>query len=120
MTKMVKIPEPPYYAVIFTSVRTPGDHGYQEMSEEMERLAKEQKGFLGMESARGDDGVGITVSYWESLEAIKNWKVNERHLLAQSRGIAEWYQRFTTRVCKVERETYFEKDLDRDDSVDCR
>jgi heme-degrading monooxygenase HmoA len=110
MSKMAKTPKPPYYAVVFTSERTPGDNGYNEMSDEMERLASEQKGFLGIESAREQDGVGITVSYWDSLEAIKNWKENERHRLAQYRGKTEWYQSFSTRICKVERDTLFEKD----------
>lgn len=62
--------EPPYFAVIFTSVRTQGDGGYGEMAERMEELASEQPGFLGIESARGPDGLGITVSYWASRDAI--------------------------------------------------
>jgi len=111
MPKMAKGPKPPYYAVIFTSERTPGDKGYNEMSEEMERLASEQVGFLGIESAREEDGVGITVSYWDSLEAIKNWRDNERHRLAQYRGKVDWYQSYTIRICKVERDTFFNKPI---------
>ena len=99
---IAKTPEPPYYAVIFTSLRTEGDNGYAEMADEMVELAQKQPGYLGIESAR--DGLGITVSYWESLEAIKNWKANERHLLAQAKGHKEWYAAFKTRVCKVERD----------------
>ncbi|MEO3944304.1 antibiotic biosynthesis monooxygenase [Gorillibacterium sp. CAU 1737] len=102
MSDIAQTPQPPYYAVIFTSERTEGDRGYGEMAEEMVRLASSQPGFLGVESAR--ESVGITVSYWDSLEAIHQWKQNERHLLAQQMGIAEWYSRYKTRICRVERE----------------
>ncbi|WP_035318983.1 antibiotic biosynthesis monooxygenase family protein [Brevibacillus laterosporus] len=107
MSGIAKTPQPPYYAVIFTSERTDGDKGYTEMAEEMEKLASVQPGFLGVESAR--DGLGITISYWESLEAIQKWKQNERHLIAQRRGMSDWYLRYKTRVCKVERDYGFEK-----------
>lgn len=107
MSGIARTPEPPYYAVIFTSERTDGDNGYAEMAEEMEKLASSQPGFLGVESAR--EGLGITVSYWESLEAIKHWKQNERHLIAQRRGMSDWYLRYKTRVSKVERDYEFEK-----------
>jgi heme-degrading monooxygenase HmoA len=98
-------PEPPYYAVIFTSLRTEGDNGYSDMSTEMNELAQQQPGFLGVESAREE--LGITVSYWESLEAIKNWKANARHLIAQSQGREKWYTHYKTRICKVERDYSF-------------
>jgi len=107
MSGIAKTPEPPYYAVIFTSERTEGDDGYADMADEMVQLASAQPGFLGVESAR--EGVGITVSYWESLDAIKYWKQNERHLFAQRRGISDWYLRYKTRVCKVERDYEFER-----------
>jgi heme-degrading monooxygenase HmoA len=94
--------------VIFTSERTDGDNGYADTAEEMLRLASAQPGFLGVESAR--QGVGITVSYWESLEAIQNWKNHERHLAAQVRGQSDWYLRYKTRICRVERDYGFEKD----------
>lgn len=100
-------PEAPYYAVIFTSLRTEGDNGYETMSEAMVRLAATQPGFLGVESARED--LGITVSYWESLEAIAAWKQNSAHLVAQQRGRAEWYASFKVRICRVERDYVFEK-----------
>ncbi|WGU96318.1 antibiotic biosynthesis monooxygenase [Paenibacillus dendritiformis] len=106
MSGIAQTPQPPYYAVIFTSERTDGDHGYAEMAEEMVKLASLQPGFLGVESAR--KGVGITVSYWDSLEAIQTWKQNERHLVAQRKGMAEWYTTYKTRVCKVERDYGFE------------
>ncbi|HJV53388.1 MAG TPA: antibiotic biosynthesis monooxygenase [Noviherbaspirillum sp.] len=98
-------PKPPYYAVIFTSLRTEGDNGYTETARRMVELAAQQPGFLGMESAR--DGVGVTVSYWESLEAIRAWKANAEHLLAQERGRRDWYSAFKTRIAKVERDYGF-------------
>jgi heme-degrading monooxygenase HmoA len=96
-----------YYAVIFTSIRTNTDNGYLQMADLMEKLAKEQTGFIGMESARAE--LGITVSYWESLEAIANWKSNADHLVAQKRGIDDWYKWYKVRICKVEREYGFLK-----------
>ncbi len=99
---IAKTPAPPYYAVIFTSLRTPGDNGYGETADRMVELAAEQPGFLGVESAR--DGLGITVSYWESLEAIRHWKMNTEHLLAQKMGREQWYASFKLRVCRIERD----------------
>ncbi|MFK9093768.1 antibiotic biosynthesis monooxygenase family protein [Bacillus salipaludis] len=107
MSGIVITPEPPYYAVIFVSQRTEGDKGYGIMADKMVELASQQKGFLGVESAR-DEGLGITVSYWDSLEAIKDWKENSAHRVAQDRGKTEWYKHFTLRVCKVERDKFFE------------
>lgn len=95
-------PRPPYYAVIFTSTRTAGDNGYAAMADRMTELAKVQPGFLGIESAR--EGIGITVCYWNSLEAIAAWKKNAEHQVAQVRGKSEWYAAFRTRICKVERD----------------
>ena len=95
----------PYYAVIFTSKRTEGDNGYNETAELMESLAKEQKGFLGLNTARGT--VGITISYWESLEAIKLWKEHTEHRIAQEKGISDWYDWYNIRICKVEHEYEF-------------
>lgn len=98
-----RTPEPPYYAVIFTSQRTEGDNGYAEMGERMAALAAEQPGYLGAESARDADGFGITVSYWESLEAIAAWKANAEHQIAQERGNRQWYAHYEVRVAYVER-----------------
>ena len=95
-------PPPPYYAVIFTSTHTDDTSGYSEMAERMVKLAEQQPGFLGMESAR--EAIGITVSYWESTEAIRNWKMNSEHLFAQKMGREKWYASFKLRVCKVERD----------------
>ncbi|MFD2099987.1 antibiotic biosynthesis monooxygenase family protein [Flagellimonas iocasae] len=97
----------PYYAVIFTNTRTEGDNGYSQMAEEMEKLARKQPGFLDFESAR--DGLGVTISYWESLEAIANWKSNMEHREAQKNGIKKWYSWYKVRICKVEREYEFTK-----------
>ena len=102
---IAKTPQPPYYAVIFTSLRTEDNNGYGDMAVEMDELAKQQPGFLGVESAR--EGLGITVSYWESLESIGNWKANARHLFAQQQGREKWYDHYKTRICKVERDYEF-------------
>ncbi len=105
---MDKTPETPYYAAIFTSVRTEGDRGYSEMSARMVELAREQEGFLGMESARNE--TGITVSYWRDLDCIRKWKNHSEHLLAQAKGKGKWYQSFKVRIAKVEKEYGFEKE----------
>jgi heme-degrading monooxygenase HmoA len=107
MNGISKTPQPPYYAVIFTSERTKGDNGYGQMAEKMLELASQQPGFLGAESVRDESGLGITVSYWNSLDAIRNWKENASHKVAQEKGKAIWYKRFALRVCKVERDNFF-------------
>ncbi|MCL6601176.1 MAG: antibiotic biosynthesis monooxygenase [Alicyclobacillus macrosporangiidus] len=99
MSELARTPEPPYYAVIFTSVRTDGDRGYGEMADEMVELAKTQPGFLGIESVREPNGFGITVSYWETEDAIRLWKENAWHQIAQKLGREKWYEGFVTRVC---------------------
>lgn len=107
MAQIANTPAPPYYAVIFTNFRTEGDHGYGEMADRMEALANTMPGFLGIESVR--DGLGITISYWESEAAIRNWHQQAEHKLAQQQGYEQWYQSFVTRVCKVERAYGFER-----------
>lgn len=109
MSELARTPEPPYYAVIFTSLRTSADSGYDEMADEMIELAKKQPGFLGLESAREPNGVGITVSYWESEEAIQSWRENARHRIAQKLGREKWYESFATRVSKIERAYTFDR-----------
>ncbi|KAB1065579.1 antibiotic biosynthesis monooxygenase family protein [Salibacter halophilus] len=104
---IAKTPNPPYYAVIFTSVRTEGDNGYAEISKQMVELASQQEGFLGVENAR--DELGITVSYWKDLKSIKKWKLNSEHLFAQQKGKSDWYKHYKTRISKVERDYGFEK-----------
>ncbi|QYR22669.1 antibiotic biosynthesis monooxygenase [Paenibacillus sp. sptzw28] len=108
MSGIAKTPQPPYYAVIFTSERKEGDNGYGSMAVRMEELASRQPGFLGVESARDQNGLGITVSYWESLEAIRNWKDHASHKAAQDKGRTDWYERYGLRVTKVERDYFFE------------
>ena len=103
MSPFAATPEPPYYAVIFTSRRTPEDDGYGETANRMAELAREMPGYLGIESVRGPDGVGITVSYWASEEAIANWKRHSEHRAAQDRGKNQWYEHYELRVAKVER-----------------
>jgi heme-degrading monooxygenase HmoA len=97
-------PKPPYYAVIFTSLRTKGDRGYAPMAERMVELSAQQPGFLGVESARTPDGLGITVSYWSSEEAIAAWKAHADHKIAQETGRRVWYSEYHLRVAKVERD----------------
>ncbi len=96
-------PEPPYYAVIFTSQRTEGDCGYEEMANKMVKLALEQPGCLGAESVRTKEGLGITVSYWDSEESIKAWKGVGQHQDAQKMGKEHWYSHYELRVARVER-----------------
>lgn len=96
-------PEPPYYAVIFSSRRTDGDNGYEKMAERMVELAAQQPGFIGVESVRGCDGFGITVSYWASAESIAAWKADVEHCAAQEIGKRTWYERYEIRVAKIER-----------------
>ncbi|MBM1104934.1 antibiotic biosynthesis monooxygenase [Aurantibacter crassamenti] len=97
----------PYYAVIFTSTLTDTIEGYAEMAVLMEDLAKKQPGFIDFESSR--DQLGISISYWESLEAIANWKANTEHLMAQEKGIVSFYSWYKVRICLVEREYEFKK-----------
>ena len=102
-------PRPPYWAVIFTSTRTSRDaEGYARAAERMLELARSQPGFLGVESARGEDGVGITVSYWSTRESIAAWKRNSEHLRAQADGRGLWYSDFDLRVARVEEARRFE------------
>ncbi len=97
-------PEPPYYAVIFSSQRNDaGSDDYAQASDFMIVLAAQQPGFLGVESTRDADDIGITVSYWDSEESIADWKRNAEHAAVRKRGRLEWYEHFEIRVAKVER-----------------
>lgn len=102
----------PYYAVIFTNMQTSDTEGYSKMAETMERLARQQPGFLDFEHARED--IGITISYWESLEAMANWKANLEHLEAQKIGKERWYEWYKIRICQIEREYSFFRQLPKD------
>jgi len=98
---IAQTPDPPYYAVIFTSIRRPGDNGYAGMAEKMLELARLQPGFLGVESARQE--IGITVSYWSDLESVRHWKRNLAHQEAQRLGREAWYSEYRVRIARVER-----------------
>ena len=102
-------PNPPYYAVIFSNQLTTDVSDYSQVADRMVELAQEQDGFLGIDSARGADGFGITVSYWRDEAAIAAWKAQGEHTLAQDMGRERFYQTFETRVAKVERAYRFEK-----------
>ncbi|MFK7950425.1 MAG: antibiotic biosynthesis monooxygenase [Saprospiraceae bacterium] len=104
---IAKTPKPPYYAVIFSSINTENIEDYSETADRMVELASEQKGYLGIESARNE--LGITVSYWKDLESIKRWKANAEHTIAQEKGRKDWYQSYKTRIAKVERDYSFSK-----------
>jgi len=104
---IAQTPKPPYYAVIFTSIRTEGDHGYATVSDQMDQLAAKQPGFLGVETARNE--LGINVSYWQDLESIKKWKNHVDHTIARNRGRSEWYKSFKVRIAKVERDYGFDR-----------
>jgi heme-degrading monooxygenase HmoA len=102
MSGIAATPEPPYVAVVFTSLRTQGDNGYGLMVMRMDELAAKQPGYLGHESARDD--VGITVSYWVDEDAARAWKQVAEHLVAQQRGRGVWYSDYRVRVASVLRE----------------
>lgn len=104
---IAKTPEPPYYAVIFSSLRTEEIEGYDEMADLLVELASKQEGFMGIESARNE--LGITVSYWKDLESIRKWKQHTDHIIAQKKGRTDWYKHYKTRIAKVERDYEFEK-----------
>lgn len=102
-TGLARTPAPPYYAVIFTSQRTLGDQGYRLMAERMADLGARYDGFLGLESVRGADGLGITVSYWRDEQALLAWKRDTEHQKAQLGGRDAWYSAYEVRIAKVER-----------------
>ncbi|SDO69952.1 Heme-degrading monooxygenase HmoA [Lutimaribacter pacificus] len=103
MTRFAPLPDPPYYAVIFSSQRADGDSGYAAMAEKMARMAAAAPGCIGMESARDEDGFGITVSYWTDEAAIRAWKADASHLTAQHLGKTRWYEQYRLRVARIER-----------------
>ena len=109
---IAKTPKPPYYAVIFTSIQNDDTRGYAAMADRMVELAARQPGFLGIESAR--EALGITVSYWSSLEAIRAWKADADHLFAQQQGREQWYRAYHVRIARIERAYDFASLSDRD------
>jgi heme-degrading monooxygenase HmoA len=107
-TAFANTPRPPYFVVTFSSKRKPGDEGYGAMAEKMGELAAQQPGYLGIESARGADGFGITNSFWQDEESIRNWKAVLDHLDAQSQGREKWYEHYEVRVGRIERAYSFD------------
>lgn len=99
--------EPPYYAVIFTTLLSEDLANYQSTAVQMEKLAEQQEGYLGIETARNE--LGITISYWKDLNSITNWKNNLEHAEARDKGRQQWYTQYRLRICKVEREYGFEQ-----------
>jgi heme-degrading monooxygenase HmoA len=104
---IARTPDPPYVAVIFTSLRTLGDDGYGDAASRMEELAARQPGYLGIESAR--EGVGITVSYWATEEDARAWKRVAEHAVVQRSGRERWYEEYTVRIADVKRDYRFER-----------
>ncbi len=108
---IAQTPQPPYYAVVFTSRRTELDEdGYFAMANRMEELAAEQPGYLGIESARGANGLSMTVSYWKDLDSIRAWRQHSEHQLAQEQGKSKWYAEYSLRICRVEGDQTFARD----------
>jgi len=101
--RAAQLPEPPYYAVVFTSLRTDGDHGYGETADRMEELVREQPGFLGVDSVRQGDGLGITVAYFADEASVLAWRQNAEHAAARAKGRSTWYDHYAVHVAKVER-----------------
>jgi heme-degrading monooxygenase HmoA len=97
-------PEPPYTAVIFTSVRSTDTAGYDQTAAEMFALVETQPGYLGAESAHTTDGVGITVSYWVDEASARAWRSVLEHVAAQHAGIDRFYRAYRVRVATVVRE----------------
>jgi heme-degrading monooxygenase HmoA len=114
MTEIAKTPTVPYYAVIFTSLRTPGDQGYGDMAIRVAELAAQQPGYLGIESVR--EGLGITISYWRDVESIRRCKANLEHTLAQRLGRDRWYEGYKVRVCRVEYDYDFQRTAQEEDT----
>jgi heme-degrading monooxygenase HmoA len=105
MTTPCRTPDPPYYAVIFTSVRSGTDSGYAEANARMMELAQGMEGFLGVDSAA--DALGITVSYWRDIAAIAKWRDHAEHRVVQDKGRSDWYRSYTLRVARVEHQRAF-------------
>lgn len=106
MSDLAQTPKPPYYAVVFSSRRASRHEGYEEMADRMVQLASEQPGFLGMDSVR-EGAIGITLSYWDSLEAIRGWGRHAEHAKAQRLGRESWYEEYSIRITRVEEQRIF-------------
>ena len=104
MAMIVKTPKPPYYTVVFTSVRTNIDEGYTEMNDSLWEDAQKLDGFIGSESLRNEDGFGVTVLYFKDMETIHEWSKYQKHLRAKEMGKQKWYADYRVRIAKVEHE----------------
>jgi heme-degrading monooxygenase HmoA len=100
----VKTPKPPYYTVIFTSIRTQVDDGYTELNDELYAEAMKLEGYYGAETLRDEHGYGVAVLYWRSMEDIQQWSKYQKHLYAKKLGKEKWYEGWKVRIAKVERE----------------
>jgi heme-degrading monooxygenase HmoA len=109
LTRPTTLPEPPYYTVVFTSLRTPVDDGYSDTAKLMFELVQQQPGFLAADSVRDSDGLGITVAYFRDEESIAAWKANVDHALAQQQGREKWYESYALHIGKVERAYRFDR-----------
>lgn len=107
MSVITDTPKPPYYMASFTARRSSQNEGYAQMLDRMLELVAQQPGYLGRESARDENGTSMTISYWDSMESIQNWKQNTEHLVAQQRGRLEWYETYTIRIARVESQIVF-------------
>jgi heme-degrading monooxygenase HmoA len=108
MSHIVKTPQPPYYSVIFTSLRTEDDKDYGKIAEMIFSEAEKIEGFIGAESLRDENGFGVTISYWKSIDSINVWKKHAGHMDAKNRGRKDWYSEYMLRICKVEMDRHFE------------
>ena len=98
------------YAVIFPNQRTKDDaKGYAKVAKRMIELVEQQPGCLGFDSARDEQGFGITVSYWDSMESIKAWSEHGEHLAAQLNGRGTWYAGYDLYITKIEHMHSFRK-----------
>ena len=105
----INTPAPPYYTVVFSAQMTEQTNGYVDLATRMVELASRQAGFLGIETAQNTDGSSITVSYWEDEDSIRAWKKNLDHQAAQRIGRETFYQNFTVRIARVDRDYTFDK-----------
>jgi heme-degrading monooxygenase HmoA len=104
-----RLPDPPYYAVVFTSLRTPVDDGYTDTAKAMFELVRSQPGFLAADSVRGADGLGITVAYFRDEPAITAWRQHPDHTAAREQGREKWYSAYAIHIAKVERAYHWDR-----------
>lgn len=101
--------DPPYYAVVFTSLRTEDDDGYVETAERMGELVREVPGFLGEDSARTPGGLSVTVAYFRDLAGIEKWREHAEHRAAKAYRREHWYERYSLHIARVEHSHGFER-----------